>query len=55
MMINCYIKMIKYIFINIILKIHELKNLLINVLFLYETNVSIKIISDKNSFFINDY
>ena len=55
MMIDHYIKMIKYIFINIILKAHELKDLFINKLFLYEIDVSIKIVSDKDSLFISDY
>ena len=54
-MINHYIKMIKYIFINIILKIHELKFFFINKFFLYKTDVLIKIILNKSFFFISDY
>ena len=54
-MINHYTKMTRYIFINIILKTHELENLFINELFLCKINVLIKIVSNKNSLFINDY
>ena len=55
MMTNHYTKMTKYIFINIILKAYELKDLFINEFFFHETDVSIKIVSNKDSFFINDY
>ena len=52
---NHYIKIIKYIFINIILKTHELENFFINKFFLYKADVLMRIIFDRDSFFINDY
>ena len=54
-MINHYTKMTKYIFINIILKTHELEDLFMNEFFFHKTDVLIRIVSDKDSFFINNY
>ena len=52
MMINHYIKIIRYIFINIILKTYKLKDFFMNELFFHETDVLIKIVLNKDFFLL---
>ena len=55
MMVNQYIKMVWYLSINAIIKFHKLGDLLIEEVFLYDSDTSMNIISDRDSVFINNY
>ena len=55
MMMDQYIKIIQYLSTNIIIKFHELSDLLMEKIFLYGSGASMNIISNRNSVFINGY
>ena len=55
MMVNQYIKMIQYLLINVIIKFHELGDLLMENVFLCGSSTSMGIVSNRDSVFINDY
>ena len=54
-MMNQYIKIIQYLSTNVIIKSHKLDNLLMEEIFLCDSDTSINIISNRNSVFISDY
>ena len=54
-MMNWYIKMVWYLSTNIIIKFHELGDLLMKKVFFYDSGTSMSIILNRDSVFINDY
>ena len=55
MMMNWYIKMVWYLSTNIIIKFHELGDLLMKEVFLCGSGTFMGIVSNRDSVFISDY
>ena len=55
MVVNQYIKMVQYLLTNIIIKFHELGDLLMKKIFLCDPDTFMGIVSDRGSVFISDY
>ena len=55
MIMDWYIKIIWYLLINVIIKFHKLGNLLMEEIFLCDSDASMSIVSDRDSVFISDY
>ena len=55
MVMDWYIKMIQYLSINAIIKFHELGDLLMEEVFLCDSDAPMGIVSDRGPVFISDY